>query len=75
MSGQQVHGHQNIAGRDQYNAGRDQYVAKRDMNFGAVQNTADLVALLEELKEEVAKAKGSDIIDKKKARPTSCATR
>ena len=67
MSGQQVKGNQNIAGRDQYNAGRDQYIAKRDMNFGAVQNTADLVAALEGLKEEVAKAKGSGIIDKKKA--------
>ncbi len=67
MSGQQVQGDQHIAGRDQYNAGRDQYVAQRDMNIGAVQTTADLVALLEGLKEEVTKSKGSGIIDKKKA--------
>ena len=67
MSGQQVKGNQDIAGRDQYKAGRDQYIAKHDMNFGAVQNAADLVAVLEELKGEVTKAKGSGIIDKKRA--------
>ena len=67
MSGQNVQGNQNNAGRDQYNAGRDLYRAQRDMNFGAVQNTADLADLLEGLKEEVTRAKGSGIIDKKKA--------
>jgi hypothetical protein len=45
----------------------NQYIAGRDMNFGAVQNTADLADLLEGLRSEVVKAKDSGIIDKKKA--------
>src|SRR5260370_16797697 len=42
-----------------------QYNVGRDLNFGMVQNSIDLVAELEKLKEEVFKAKQNGILDKK----------
>lgn len=60
QSGQRVYGSQHNVGRDQYNVGRD-------LNFGAVQNPADLASELEKLKNEVARAKQEGILDKKKA--------
>jgi len=44
-----------------------QYNVGRDLNFGMVQNSIDLVAELEKLKEEVIKAKQNGILDKKKS--------
>jgi hypothetical protein len=43
-----------------------QYNAQR-MNFGAVENSIDLVAELEKLKEEVARARTNGLLDKKQA--------
>ena len=45
----------------------NQYNAGRDINFGAVQNSVELIAQLEKLKEELTKARQAGIIDKKKA--------
>ena len=47
--------------------GGNQYNIGRDMNFGGVQNSVDLIAELEKLKEEVAQARRDGILDKKKA--------
>lgn len=43
-----------------------QYNAQQ-MNFGAIQNSMDLVAELEKLKEEVARARTNGLLDKKQA--------
>ena len=40
-----------------------QYNAAGDINFGTVQNRADLVRELEKLKDEVTKAAGAQVID------------
>jgi hypothetical protein len=44
-----------------------QYNVGRDLNFGLVQNSIDLVAELEKLKEEVIKARQNGVLDKKKS--------
>ncbi len=44
-----------------------QYNVGRDLNFGAVQNSADLASELEKLKNEVTRTKQEGILDKKKA--------
>jgi len=44
-----------------------QYNVGRDLNFGMVQNSIDLVAELEKLKEEVIKARQNGILDKKQS--------
>ena len=44
-----------------------QYNVGRDLNFGTVQNSIDLVAELEKLKEEVIRARQNGILDEKKS--------
>jgi hypothetical protein len=44
-----------------------QYNVGRDLNFGTVQNSIDLIAELENLKEEVIRARQNDILDNKKS--------
>ncbi len=44
-----------------------QYNVGRDLNFGMLQNSVDLVAELEKLKEEVIKARQNDILDTKQS--------
>ncbi|SRR5260221_9824315 len=45
----------------------NQYIAGRDMNFGAVEDTADLIAELEKLKGEVAQAGETGILSEETA--------
>jgi hypothetical protein len=44
-----------------------QYNVGRDLNFGLVQNSIDLVAELEKLKEEVIKARQNGLLDNKQS--------
>ena len=44
-----------------------QYNVGRDLNFGLVQNSIDLVAALEKLKEEVIKARQNGLLDNKQS--------
>lgn len=45
----------------------NQYIAGRDMNFGGIQNIADLIAELEKLKGEVTQARETGILSEETA--------
>jgi hypothetical protein len=67
---QHIHGNQYNAGRninifDQ--RGQTNYHAEHDINFGTVQNSAQLISALEKLRKQIIQAKIDGHLDQKKA--------